>query len=131
MTTGLDPISRSKTERGRLSHLKGAAAEELVLLTYEKRGAVLVEARWRGQGGEIDLIFLEQGTYVFCEVKASATVDEAVARLRPAQMQRIHASASEFLARTPSGQLSDVRFDLAVVDGTGAVTILDNAFGHF
>lgn len=82
-------------------------------------------------GGEIDLIFLENGVYVFCEVKASDTVEGAMSLLRPAQMQRIHVAASEYLGQTPDGQLSEVRFDLAVMDGQGIVTVMENALGHF
>ncbi len=68
---------------------------------------------------------------VFCEVKKARSFDEAIARLRPEQMRRIHRSASEYLGRMPSGQLSEVRFDLAAVDETGKVQIMQNAFSHF
>jgi len=126
-----ETVLRNRRERGARAFAKGASAEETVALEFDRRGADLLETRWRGQGGEIDLIFLDQGVYVFCEVKASDTVESAMALLRPAQMQRIHAAASEYLGQTPEGQLSEVRFDLAVVDGQGAVSVMENAFGHF
>ena len=126
-----ETIVRSKARRGSRAYHRGAAAEKAVALTYERRGADLLETRWRGQGGEIDLIFLENGVFVFCEVKAATNTEAAMARLRPAQMQRIHAAAGEYLGQTPQGQLSEVRFDLAVVDGQGVVTVMENAFGHF
>ncbi|QFT82618.1 hypothetical protein FIU89_18470 [Roseovarius sp. THAF27] len=126
-----DTILQRRRERGQRAYHKGASAEKSVALEYDRRGVDLLETRWRGQGGEIDLIFLDRGVYVFCEVKASDTVDSAMALLRPAQMQRIHVAASEYLGQTPEGQLSEVRFDLAVVDGQGAVTVMENAFGHF
>lgn len=124
------PLRRRK-DRGALAYHKGASAEKTVARDYDRRGVDLLETRWRGKGGEIDMIFLDRGVYVFCEVKASDTVDGAIARLAPAQMQRIHAAASEFLGQTPNGQLSEVRFDLAVVDRHGAVTVMQNAFAHF
>ncbi len=126
-----DTILRRRRDRGALAYHKGAAAEKIVALDYDRRGVDLLETRWRGEAGEIDLILLDRGVYVFCEVKASATVESAMALLRPAQMQRIHRAASEYLGRTPKGQLSEVRFDLAVIDGQGAVTVMENAFGHF
>lgn len=126
-----DTILQRRRERGQRAYHKGVSAEKSVALEYDRRGIDLLETRWRGQGGEIDLIFLDDGVYVFCEVKASDTVDSAMALLRPAQMQRIHVAASEYLGQTPEGQLSEVRFDLAVVDGQGAVTVMENAFGHF
>lgn len=126
-----ETVIRSKSRRGSRAYHKGAAAEKSVARTYDRRGADLLETRWRGAGGEIDLIFLEGGVHVFCEVKAGASVEVAMARLRPAQMQRIHIAAAEYLGQTPAGQLSEVRFDLAVVDEQGVVTVLENAFGHF
>ena len=100
-------------------------------MIYDRRGVDLLETRWRGRGGEIDLILRDGPELVFCEVKAARTPDDAIMRLRPAQMRRIHAAASEYLGLVPEGQLAQVRFDLAVVDGTGRADIIENAFGHF
>jgi len=124
-------VTRTNTHKGAAAYKRGAAAEKTVALEYDRRGVDLLETRWRGQGGEIDLIFLDRGVFVFCEVKAADRFEDAVERLRPDQMRRIHAAASEYLGQTPKGQLSDVRFDLAVVHGPGRVEIMENAFGHF
>ncbi|MFT6076662.1 MAG: putative endonuclease [Yoonia sp.] len=43
-------------------------------------------------------------------------------------MDRICASAGEFLAGEPKGQLTDVRFDLAMVNDVCAVQVIENAF---
>lgn len=120
-----------KRRRGQRAYLTGLSAERAVAQAYDRRGADLLETRWRGQGGEIDLIFLEDGVYVFCEVKQARSFGEAAERLRPDQMQRIHAAASEYLGHTPLGQLSEVRFDLAAVDGQGRVELREAAFSHF
>lgn len=120
-----------KGERGHRSYLTGLAAEDAVARAYLDLGAKLLETRWRGQSGEIDLIFIGGGEYIFCEVKAAKNHARATERLQVSQAQRIHAAASEYLENTPKGQLSDVRFDLAVVDGAGRVHIAENAFGHF
>ncbi|MHA7850725.1 YraN family protein [Roseovarius sp.] len=125
------PATTARRDRGLRSWLAGAAAEKIVALAYDKRGIDLLETRWRGRGGEIDLILRDGPEIVFCEVKAARSTQEAILRLRPAQMRRIHAAASEYLGRVPEGQLAQVRFDLAVVDGTGRADILENAFGHF
>ena len=45
-------------------------------------------------------------------------------------MNRIYASAEEFLGTQPLGSLTDVRFDVALVGGTGDMQIIENAFGH-
>jgi len=120
-----------RRERGLNAYLSGCAAEKTAAMGYHGRGADLLETRWRGKGGEIDLIFRQDGVYVFCEVKKAGSFEEAVMRLRPDQMRRIHAAASEYLFFTPDGQLSEVRFDLAVVDDAGRLDIIENAFGHF
>jgi putative endonuclease len=124
-------VPKAKRTRGKVAYLSGLAAEDTVLRAFKARGAELLERRWRGQAGEIDLIFLENGVYVFCEVKAAQSFEQAMERLRPAQIQRIHASAGEYLGHTPGGQLSEVRFDLAIVNGQGMCRVLDGAFSHF
>ncbi|MDM8167284.1 YraN family protein [Roseovarius sp.] len=124
-------VPAAKRRRGRRAYLSGVSAEKAVAREYDRRGADLLETRWRGQAGEIDLIFLDRGVYVFCEVKKASSFDAAAERLRVDQMQRIHLAASEYLGNTPQGQLSEVRFDLAVVDDRGQVEIRDAAFSHF
>ncbi|WP_299848240.1 YraN family protein [uncultured Roseovarius sp.] len=121
----------ARRDAGQRAELSGRAAEDRVAVEYARLGYALIETRWRGAGGEVDLIFGQGELLVFTEVKKARSIDAAICSLRPAQMRRIHAAASEYLARTPNGQLSDVRFDLAAMDGTGRVQIFENAFSHF
>lgn len=125
------PVLPSRRRRGQRAYCAGRAAEDRAVDDYARRGQVCLERRWRGAGGEIDLVLRDGETLVFAEVKQAATHEAAMARLRPSQMQRIHCAASEYLSRAPRGQLSDVRFDLVVVDGTGQAEILEGAFSHF
>lgn len=129
-TAAVTPVE-SRKRAGQRAYLSGASAENAVAAEYGRLGNSLLETRWRGQEGEIDLIVQDGETIVFVEVKKSRTHAQAIARLRPAQMRRIHAAASQYLAFMPNGQLSNVRFDLAVVDAIGRVKISENAFGHF
>lgn len=124
-------LLRIRQDRGYRADRSGRSAEDAVIRTYAAQGVRLLERRWRGQGGEIDLILRAADSYVFCEVKQAATFDLALQRLRAGQMQRIQSAASEFLGQTAEGQLAPVRFDLGIVDGAGAVRLLENAFGHF
>ena len=121
----------ARRERGKRAYLSGMAAEKIVAGAYDARGADLLEMRWRGRSGEIDMILQDGAEIVFCEVKKARDFDTAMARLRPTQIQRIHGAAAEYLANVPAGQLAEVRFDLAVVDETGRAEIIENAFGHF
>ncbi len=122
---------QARRHAGQRADLSGRAAEECVTRAYIDNGARLLETRWRGKGGEIDLIFGMGDLLIFVEVKKARSIDAAIRSLRPAQMRRIHAAAAEYLAQAPQGQLSDVRFDLAAMDGAGRVEIIENAFGHF
>ncbi|MEM9435540.1 MAG: YraN family protein [Pseudomonadota bacterium] len=112
---------------GLVSHLKGQSGEASVERIYLGRAAHILARRWRGRGGEIDLILEEAGRIVFVEVKTSRTIDGALSALGPRQQTRLIASASDFLQSQPKGSLSNMRFDVAAVDGQGRVEIVENA----
>ena len=128
--TAAEPV-QARRRAGQRAYLAGHAAEAHAMDLYAARGANLLETRWRGKSGEVDLIFEEHGEIVFAEVKAARSHEAAMARLGQAQIKRIHRAGSEYLVHTPKGQLSDVRFDLVVVDGQGRGDILEGAFSHF
>jgi putative endonuclease len=121
----------ARRNRGLRAYLSGCAAEDAALRAYEARGAHLLERRWRGAGGEIDLILREPDTYVFCEVKKAVRFDLALERIRQGQVLRIFSASSEYLGQTPEGQLAPVRFDLVLVNAMGELRLMENAFGHF
>lgn len=125
------PVLSRRQARGLQAWLSGQAAEDSVARHYEARGVRVLARRWRGESGEIDLVLRAPDTYVFCEVKRAASFDAALARLRRGQLERIYHAASEYIGLTPEGQLAPVRFDVAAVDGTGAVHMVEAAFGHF
>ena len=89
----------------------------------------IARRRWRGAGGEIDLITRDGDDLVFVEVKQSRNFARAAERLSRRQMARIYASAEQFLAGEPNGQLTNVRFDVALVNDMGGFQIIENAFG--
>ncbi|WP_322894090.1 MULTISPECIES: YraN family protein [unclassified Yoonia] len=114
--------------KGLTSYHAGLAAEDIVARDYAARAHQVAARRWRGKAGEIDLILRDGDTLVFVEVKKSASFAQAALRLGRRQMDRLCASASEYLAGEPKGQLTDMRFDLALVDGRGGVSVIENAF---
>jgi putative endonuclease len=123
------PETRRKQLTGRTAYLSGQAAEDQVTAFLEKRGLVILARRWRGQAGEIDLICADGATTVFVEVKRAESFAAAAQSLLPRQIARIRAAASEFVASLPAGQDSDMRFDVALVDGLGRIEIIGNALG--
>ena len=115
---------------GRLGYLAGETAEDIVARHYARKGFDVKDRRWRGPGGEIDLIVQRDDLTVFVEVKKSRNFAAAAARLSSRQMQRLYDSAGGYLSRSPQGQDTNARFDVALVDGAGAVEIMENAFGQ-
>ncbi len=113
---------------GTVGYHAGLAAEDIVANDYAARAHDIAARRWRGKAGEIDLIVRDGDTVVFVEVKKSRSFATAAGRLGRRQMERIVTSATEFLADEPRGQLTDVRFDLAVVNGMGRLKVIENAF---
>ncbi|EPX81544.1 Endonuclease [Litoreibacter arenae DSM 19593] len=94
---------------------------------YLRRGYKFAAHRFRGKGGEIDLVMRDARQVVFVEVKQSRSHARAAERLLPRQMARLFDTACEFIATEPEGQDTEMRFDVALVDGTGRVEIIENA----
>lgn len=116
--------------RGRMAYHAGLAAEHRIAQDYERRGFAVARRRWRGKGGEIDLILRDGNGFIFVEVKQSRDFHRAAESLTQRQMQRIYASAEEFIGLESNGSLCGVRFDVALLDGQGDMQIIENAFGH-
>lgn len=122
------PVRRSRTARGLANYHAGHAAEAAVARHYEDRGIPICARNWRGSGGEIDLIGRKGDEVIVVEVKYSRTHDLAASHITPAQIARIFTTVDEFLGGEPRGLLTDVRIDLALVDGQGRVEVVENAF---
>ncbi|MFK7744215.1 MAG: YraN family protein [Roseobacter sp.] len=125
------PVPTALSHDGRMNYHSGVAAEVAVERAYRRKGYVVAARRWRGNAGEIDLIFRQGTDLVFVEVKKSASFDRARHRISFRQQRRILAAATEFAASEPRGMLSDMRVDAALVNATGEVEILQNAIGEF
>ncbi|SMX29964.1 hypothetical protein TRP8649_04104 [Pelagimonas phthalicica] len=132
MIDGSDDTLKDGTRksRGQTGYHAGVAAEDCVAQDYERRGYPLACKRWRGAGGEVDLILRDGQGLVFVEVKKSRDFARAAERLSARQMLRLQAAAEEFLATEPNGSLTEVRFDVALVNGMGEIRVIENAFGH-
>lgn len=115
--------------RGQTADAAGRAAEEQVARTYANNGAQILATRWRGAAGEIDIILRDKGVIVFVEVKSSKRMENAAAALSPRQQQRIMTAAEEYCAALETGSLTDMRFDVALLNGTGEIQIVEGALG--
>jgi len=112
---------------GMISYLAGASAEKQVAAHYTRNGMAIAATRWRGQGGEIDLVAHDGDGLVFIEVKKSRNHGRAAERLSPRQIQRLFDTAGEYMAAFCAGRAVNARFDVALVDGAGRIEIIENA----
>lgn len=115
---------------GAVSYYSGLAAEHQVAAHYRRRGHELCRHRWRGKGGEIDLIARDGDGFIFVEVKKARDFARAVERVTQRQLRRIYSAATEFLGQTTHGLNTPARIDVALVNATGQIQIIENAYGH-
>ncbi|MFN3845115.1 MAG: YraN family protein [Paracoccaceae bacterium] len=113
---------------GRRSYYAGLSAEDQVAQFYNRSGWPVCARRWRGPGGEIDLIARSGDEVIFIEVKHARTHAWAAERVTRRQITRIYASAECFIGQEPLGLETPVRFDVALVDGFGRIEVIENAF---
>lgn len=115
---------------GKTSYLAGLAAEETVGAAYEKSGHDIAARRWRGRGGEIDIVAHDGEGFIFVEVKKARDFARAAERLTKRQLQRIYTAASEFVAGQPKGMLTPMRVDVALVNQMGEHRIIENVSAY-
>lgn len=72
----------------------------------------------RGTGaGEVDIIARRGKTLAFVEVKARASMTEAIHALTPAQQSGIVRAAEAYLQTRPDLAAYNIRFDVLALDG--------------
>lgn len=119
----------ARVARGLTAQASGARAEDRVADRYAAAGCDILERRWRGTAGEIDLILRDGDEIVFVEVKKAASLWLAAHRLDRRQMDRICRTAAAYCDRFANGSLTFMRFDAAWVDEAGQIEIVPDAFG--
>lgn len=124
------PVPSPRQRRGAQAYQSGVVAEDQVGAHYERAGYRVLARRWRCAWGEIDLIAAKGDCTIFVEVKRARTHEAAALRLDRRQMDRICMAASTYCEGLPGGSLSEMRFDLAMVDEIGRIDVLENAFGE-
>jgi len=108
--------------------MKGASAEALVSQKYQKNGFDILARNYRKPGvGEIDIVATAKSKLYFVECKSSATLQDASRLLNEHQRKRLHAMAQDYLGRYDYHQETELRFDAALVDALGNVSVLPGA----
>ena len=119
-----------KAQVGAVNHHNGVAAEHAVARHYADQGYPLVAERWRGDAGELDLVFAKGTGLIVVEVKSAPSHDQAALRFGASQMQRVCQTAQQFVGQYPAGLDTEMRIDLALVDQFGVVATLENVTLH-
>ena len=121
-----DTGKSAKFRQGSVNYLSGLAAEDAAADYYRSLGAVVLDRRWRGRAGEVDLVLGLNDLHVFVEVKKATTFDLAATRLTNAQLSRVSSAAEEYMDSCANSETGNMRIDAALVEGSGRVKIIEN-----
>jgi len=110
------------------AYVRGIDAETAACLALVRHGWTVLARRLRTEAGEIDIIAAQPDLLAIIEVKARRTLADAALALSPRQRARLIAAADIALAEHPEWARQGMRFDLVVVDATGVVRRIADAF---
>ncbi len=122
------PGTPDRRARGRLGQIDGIAAETAAAAALAADGWTVLAQRRRTPAGEIDLVAERAGLLAIVEVKRRADLATAAASLGRRQQARLIAAAEILLAEHPEWGSAGVRFDVMVVDGSGRIRRISDAF---
>jgi putative endonuclease len=126
--TDASPDRLNRSQRGRIADQRGRLAEAAAVMALEKEGWRILARRLRTQAGEIDMVADKDGLLAIVEVKARRRLIDAAKALSVRQQARLIAATEIVLAEHPQWGAVGVRFDLLLVDGTGLVRRIADAF---
>ena len=108
----------------------GLAAEVLVRDHLIEQGFEVLAERYKTKNGELDLIASRGDLVCFVEVKARSSVEEGLHSITQKAQRRLAAAATQWMADVPeiAQEISEFRFDVAVVTPDNQITLLENAF---
>lgn len=114
--------------RGKRAHASGLAAEDAASAALRAEGWDIRARRLRTPAGEIDILAERDGLLAIIEVKARPSLAAAATALTPRQQARLLAAADLALIENPGWGCKGVRFDLLLVDASGRVRRIKDAF---
>ena len=94
---------------------RGHRSEWLAAWVLRLKGWRIVEKRFKTKTGEVDLIARKRDLIIMVEVKARASLIEAMDSVTPTAQRRIEAAGDIWLARQPDFSKLSVRYDLIAV----------------
>jgi len=103
--------SPASSLRRKRAYRHGHFAETLAILWLRLHFYRILDRRFHVRGGEIDIIARRGETVAFIEVKARATLDEALLAIDAAKRRRMGFAVRTWLARHPSAMTCTLRGD--------------------
>ena len=110
------------------SHDRGLMAEGVAELFLRAKGFQILERRYKTSHGEIDLIALDDQYLVFIEVKARASIEDALYCITPKMRGRIGDAAMHFLGCNAKFEQYPMRFDVMAVRLPFTIHHMENAW---
>lgn len=125
----VDPADASgKRAAGRRAFSRGRFAEQCAVDALIVDGWRILGRRLRTEAGEIDVVAERDGIAAFVEVKSRDSLAEAAAALSSRQGQRLVAAAEILCGSHPDWGREGIRFDVVLVDASGRVRRIADAF---
>ena len=118
----------ARRDRGRLAYATGVAAEQAACGALIRDGWTILARRLRTAAGEVDAVAEKAGILSIVEVKSRPTLAAAAIALTARQRSRLVGACEIILAEHPDWGANGVRFDVLVVDPTGTVRRIADAF---
>ena len=126
---GFPAMSIERRRRiGGVAHGRGLDAEALACAALERDGWTVLGRRLRTAAGEVDAVAQKAGLLAIVEIKARPTLGDAAASVSARQRARLIGAAACLLAANPDWGRAGVRFDVLVVDASGQVRRISDAF---
>lgn len=108
------PVKATPKDKRKAAEQRGRTAEMLAAMLLRIKGYRILAQRYRCRAGEIDIIARKSNIFAFIEVKARASMKDALESVTADQQKRIEAAAEFWLGDEGSREF-DVRFDVIVV----------------
>ncbi len=110
------------TARGAAHLVKGRVAEDAACRQLEALGYRIIERNFRGRGGELDIIAIEEGVLALVEVRYRSRRDYGggAGSITAGKRRRIVRASQELMLREPGLARLPARFDVVEVEGDTA-----------
>ena len=108
-------MTNVQTQKRKRAERLGRYAERFAALALVCKGYRIVALRYKTKLGEIDLIARRNNLVVMVEVKARATVEQAIDSVSDTSRHRINNAADLWLGKQPDAHKLSIRFDIMAI----------------